>query len=160
MLNLVEFVQKLVKIFQHERPCLHHHGRHRRSRMTRFLLLLKMYRRWIWPLCKKDVMRACSEHMPSVCEPYLSRRKGTDTKDYSNCFYERMDKVLCACKKRSNPCLGPNFEVIVGDAIEKMKSYRETGTKFDVIFGDLTDTPINEVKKEFWQRLPNLVTKL
>ena len=61
------------------------------------------------------VMVGCSEHMRSVCGPYM---------DYGN-------------RK------GPNYEVICGDAIEYMEKAKARSEKFDFIFGDLTDTPVD-----------------
>ena len=59
------------------------------------------------------VMKGCAKHMRSVCGPYLDTRKG------------------------------PNYEVIVGDALVYMEEAKSQGLKFDFIFGDLTDTPVN-----------------
>merc|ERR1711884_589994 len=59
------------------------------------------------------VMDACSKFMPKVCGEYISKREG------------------------------PNYKIVEGDAFEEMEkllSNREE--RFDFIFGDLTDTPI------------------
>jgi len=61
------------------------------------------------------VMVGCSSHMRSVCGPYMDagNRKGA------------------------------NYEVICGDAIVYMEEAVGRGEKFDFIFGDLTDTPVD-----------------
>ncbi len=65
-----------------------------------------------------EVMSACSKHMRSVCGEYLEQRRGE------------------------------NFAVIEGDAFEEIKKFERLGTKFDFIFGDLTDTPIDATRSD------------
>lgn len=59
------------------------------------------------------VMQACNEHMRSVCGDVLEKRKGD------------------------------NYEIVVGDCMEKLNEYIQQGQKFDYVFGDLTDIPIS-----------------
>lgn len=59
------------------------------------------------------VMVACNEHMRFVCGDVLEKRKAE------------------------------NFEIIVGDCMEKLNGYIAEGKKFDYVFGDLTDIPIS-----------------
>jgi len=60
------------------------------------------------------VMRACKEHMRSVCGDVLDK-------------YD-----------------GENYKVIADDAFKYLAQYQEENKKFDVIFGDLTDIPIHQ----------------
>ncbi|XP_059083147.1 spermine synthase-like [Tigriopus californicus] len=62
----------------------------------------------------EKVMTACSTHIPSICEPYLSQRSG------------------------------PNFNVITGDCFRYLEVAQGSGTKFDAIICDLTDIPLTE----------------
>lgn len=59
------------------------------------------------------VMNACSKFMPKVCGEYLSKREG------------------------------PRYTIVEGDAFEEMEKLKsDPEQRFDFIFGDLTDTPI------------------
>lgn len=59
------------------------------------------------------VMVACNEHMRFVCGDVLEKRKGD------------------------------NYEIVVGDCLEKLAGYVKEGKKFDYVFGDLTDIPLS-----------------
>lgn len=59
------------------------------------------------------VMKACSQHMRSICGDYLDQRKGK------------------------------NYEIIVGDCVKALAHMIEEGRQFDYVFGDLTDIPIS-----------------
>jgi len=79
------------------------------------------------------VIRGCREHMPGV----------------SGKIMEKME--------------GDNYKIIVDDAFKWLKTYKEEGRKFDVIFGDLTDIPVHQggetwafVKSILLQSLTNL----
>ncbi|XP_012272731.1 spermine synthase [Orussus abietinus] len=60
------------------------------------------------------VMKACSQHMRSVCGDCLDKRKGD------------------------------NYEIIVGDCVKALAHMIEEGRRFDYVFGDLTDIPIGK----------------
>ncbi|XP_050316192.1 spermine synthase isoform X1 [Anthonomus grandis grandis] len=67
------------------------------------------------------VMKACSKHMRSVCGDVLDKLEG------------------------------PNYKIIVGDCMVTLEQYIKEGRKFDYIFGDLTDIPIEENESpELW----------
>ncbi|CAL8129585.1 unnamed protein product [Orchesella dallaii] len=67
------------------------------------------------------VMQQCREHLRSACGNTLDTYK-TD-----------------------------KYEIIVGDCVAYMKQCIESGSKFDVIFGDLTDIPISPIPQgEIW----------
>ncbi|XP_076246193.1 spermine synthase isoform X2 [Calliopsis andreniformis] len=59
------------------------------------------------------VMKACSQHMRSICGDCLDKRKGE------------------------------NYEIIVGDCAKALAHMIEEGRQFDYVFGDLTDIPIS-----------------
>ncbi|XP_077270472.1 spermine synthase isoform X3 [Temnothorax americanus] len=59
------------------------------------------------------VMKACSQHMRSICGDCLDKRKGD------------------------------NYEIIVGDCVKALAHMIEEGRQFDYVFGDLTDIPIS-----------------
>ncbi|XP_012528661.1 spermine synthase isoform X3 [Monomorium pharaonis] len=59
------------------------------------------------------VMKACSQHMRSICGDCLDKRKGD------------------------------NYEIIVGDCVKALAHMIEEGRRFDYVFGDLTDIPIS-----------------
>ncbi|KAG7202370.1 hypothetical protein KM043_018694 [Ampulex compressa] len=59
------------------------------------------------------VMKACSQHMRSICGDCLDKRKGE------------------------------NYEIIVGDCVKALAHMIEEGRQFDYVFGDLTDIPIS-----------------
>ncbi|XP_020289613.1 spermine synthase isoform X2 [Pseudomyrmex gracilis] len=59
------------------------------------------------------VMKACSEHMRSICGDCLDKKKGD------------------------------NYEIIVGDCVKALAHMIEEGRQFDYVFGDLTDIPIS-----------------
>ncbi|XP_046752505.1 spermine synthase [Diprion similis] len=59
------------------------------------------------------VMKACSQHMRSICGDCLDKMKGD------------------------------NYEIIVGDCVKTLKHMIEEGRQFDYVFGDLTDIPIS-----------------
>ncbi|XP_015591721.1 spermine synthase isoform X2 [Cephus cinctus] len=59
------------------------------------------------------VMKACSQHMTSICGDCLDKRKGD------------------------------NYEIIVGDCFKALTHMIEEGRQFDYVFGDLTDIPIS-----------------
>lgn len=65
------------------------------------------------------VMEACSKHMRSVCGSYLDK------------------------DKRS----GNNYSIIVGDAIKFMQEKQSLNEEFGIIFGDLTDVPVEPDSK-------------
>lgn len=77
-----------------------------------------------------QVMNACSEHMRSVCGPYLDPDKRK----------------------------GPNYEVICGDAFNFMNRAIASGCKFDYVFGDLTDTPTAGHGDDDWNFLKRTLT--
>jgi len=69
------------------------------------------------------------------------------------------DVVMQQCKKYLRSACGTTldnyetdkYQIIVGDCVAYMKKYIESGKKFDVIFGDLTDIPINPTPTgELW----------
>lgn len=69
------------------------------------------------------------------------------------------DAVMRSCRKHlrsaCGDCLdnydGPNYKVIVGDAIAHMQDYIKEGRQFDYVFGDLTDVPISQTPRgEHW----------
>uniref|UniRef100_A0A6B2EHZ7 Putative spermidine synthase n=1 Tax=Phlebotomus kandelakii TaxID=1109342 RepID=A0A6B2EHZ7_9DIPT len=67
------------------------------------------------------VMQACNEHLRSICGDVLERRRG------------------------------PDFEIIVGDAMVALQKYIKEERKFDYVFGDLTDVPISPTPTgELW----------
>ncbi|XP_055702287.1 spermine synthase isoform X3 [Phlebotomus papatasi] len=67
------------------------------------------------------VMQACNEHLKSICGDVLERRRG------------------------------PNYEIIVEDAMVALQKYIKEGRKFDYVFGDLTDVPISPTPTgELW----------
>lgn len=60
---------------------------------------------------------------------------------------------------------GPNYQVIVGDAIAYMQQCAQEGTQFDFVFGDLTDLPCSLTEnKDFYQdngdEMWNFVTQI
>ncbi|XP_033356672.1 spermine synthase isoform X3 [Bombus vosnesenskii] len=59
------------------------------------------------------VIKACSQHMRSICGNCLDKRKGE------------------------------NYEIIVGDCVKTLAHMIEEGRQFDYVFGDLTDIPIS-----------------
>ncbi|XP_011312660.1 spermine synthase isoform X1 [Fopius arisanus] len=59
------------------------------------------------------VMKACSEHMRSICGDCLDKKKGE------------------------------NYEIIVGDCVNALAHMIDEGRQFDYVFGDLTDIPIS-----------------
>ncbi|XP_018400435.1 PREDICTED: spermine synthase isoform X3 [Cyphomyrmex costatus] len=59
------------------------------------------------------VMKACSQHMRSICGDCLDKRKDD------------------------------NYEIIVGDCVKALAHMIEEGRQFDYVFGDLTDIPIS-----------------
>ncbi|CAL7946042.1 unnamed protein product [Xylocopa violacea] len=59
------------------------------------------------------VIKACSQHMRSICGDCLDKRKGE------------------------------NYEIIVGDCAKTLAHMIEEGRQFDYVFGDLTDIPIS-----------------
>ncbi|XP_076221299.1 spermine synthase isoform X2 [Nomia melanderi] len=59
------------------------------------------------------VIKACSQHMRSICGDCLDKRKGE------------------------------NYEIIVGDCVKALARMIEEGRQFDYVFGDLTDIPIS-----------------
>ncbi|XP_033318105.1 spermine synthase isoform X2 [Bombus vancouverensis nearcticus] len=59
------------------------------------------------------VIKACSQHMRSICGNCLDKRKGE------------------------------NYEIIVGDCVKTLAHMIEEGQQFDYVFGDLTDIPIS-----------------
>ncbi|XP_063975288.1 spermine synthase isoform X2 [Diachasmimorpha longicaudata] len=59
------------------------------------------------------VMKACSQHMRSICGDCLDKRKGD------------------------------NYEIIVGDCVKALAHMIDEGRQFDYVFGDLTDIPIS-----------------
>lgn len=59
------------------------------------------------------VMKACSQHLRSICGDCLDKRKGD------------------------------NYEIIVGDCTKALAHMIEEGRQFDYVFGDLTDIPIS-----------------
>ncbi|XP_046625326.1 spermine synthase isoform X2 [Neodiprion virginianus] len=59
------------------------------------------------------VIKACSQHMRSICGDCLDKMKGD------------------------------NYEIIVGDCVKTLKHMIEEGRQFDYVFGDLTDIPIS-----------------
>ncbi|XP_048260443.1 spermine synthase isoform X2 [Bombus terrestris] len=59
------------------------------------------------------VIKACSQHMRSICGNCLDKRKGE------------------------------NYEIIVGDCVKTLAHMIEEGKQFDYVFGDLTDIPIS-----------------
>ncbi|XP_076280512.1 spermine synthase isoform X3 [Lasioglossum baleicum] len=59
------------------------------------------------------VIKACSQHMRSVCGDCLDKRKGE------------------------------NYEIVVGDCAKALAHMIEQGRQFDYVFGDLTDIPIS-----------------
>ncbi|XP_014467625.1 PREDICTED: spermine synthase isoform X4 [Dinoponera quadriceps] len=59
------------------------------------------------------VMKACSQHMRSICGDCLDKRKGD------------------------------NYEIIVGDCVKALAHMIAEGRRFDYVFGDLTDIPIS-----------------
>jgi spermine synthase len=74
------------------------------------------------------VMKACKEHLRSVCDDTLDNYK---TK---------------------------NYEVIVGDCIPFMEKCKADGKKFDFIFGDLTDIPISqEPQGQIWNFIKKIL---
>ncbi|XP_044008280.1 spermine synthase isoform X2 [Aphidius gifuensis] len=58
------------------------------------------------------VMKACSQHLRSICGDCLDKRKGD------------------------------NYEIIVGDCVKALTHMIDEGRQFDYVFGDLTDIPI------------------
>lgn len=76
--------------------------------------LLKEKPKYITMLEIDDVvMKACSQHMRSICGDCLDKRKGD------------------------------NYEIIVGDCVKALAHMIEEGRQFDYVFGDLTDIPIS-----------------
>lgn len=74
--------------------------------------------------------------------------------------------VMDSCRKymRSvcGDCLdnydGPNYKIIVGDAIAYMKDCIEQNKSFDYVFGDLTDIPISSSPRgELWDFIRNII---
>ena len=59
------------------------------------------------------VLKACSKYMKTTCGHYLDQRENERQK------------------------------VIIGDALEFMENSQKTSTEFDIIFGDLTDVPVD-----------------
>ncbi|XP_034949638.1 spermine synthase isoform X1 [Chelonus insularis] len=59
------------------------------------------------------VIKACSQHMRSICGDCLDKRKGD------------------------------NYKIIIGDCVEALAHMIEEGRQFDYVFGDLTDIPIS-----------------
>ncbi|XP_043269615.1 spermine synthase isoform X1 [Venturia canescens] len=59
------------------------------------------------------VMKACSQHMRSICGDCLDKRKGD------------------------------NYEIIIGDCVKALAHMIDEGRQFDYVFGDLTDIPIS-----------------
>ncbi|KAK0171397.1 hypothetical protein PV328_009135 [Microctonus aethiopoides] len=59
------------------------------------------------------VIKACSQHMRSICGDCLDKKKGD------------------------------NYEIIVGDCVKALTHMIEEGRQFDYVFGDLTDIPIS-----------------
>lgn len=67
------------------------------------------------------VMRACNEHMKSICGDILEKKSG------------------------------PNYQIIVDDCMKSLNMFASEGRKFDYVFGDLTDIPISDTPSgEMW----------
>jgi len=79
------------------------------------------------------VMQQCREHLRGACGNALDK---FDTEKYPT----------------------PSETIVVGDCVEQMKLCVEWDTKFDFIFGDLTDIPINTLPEgELWDFVLNII---
>lgn len=78
------------------------------------------------------VMDACNEFMPSVCGPYLRK----DNRE------------------------GPTHKIIVGDAVAFLENCLKEKRVFDVIFGDLTDTPVSTspLEDNVWEFIRSIIS--
>jgi len=80
----------------------------------------------------EDVMKLCRQHLRSAC--------GSALDSY----------------------VGPNHRILVSDCLLEMDKFVEDGTKFDFIFGDLTDVPLSltpQKQNKEWQFLQSVLGK-
>ncbi|XP_057327470.1 spermine synthase isoform X2 [Microplitis mediator] len=75
------------------------------------------------------VIKACGQHMRSVCGDCLDKRKGE------------------------------NYEIIIGDCVEALSHMVEEGRQFDYVFGDLTDLPISPPDGDAWDFIRLILNK-
>jgi len=73
------------------------------------------------------VMRACKEHMRSVCGEVLDKFEAE------------------------------KYKIIADDALKWLATYKEEGRQFDVIFGDLTDIPVHGDDTSTWNFVRTVV---
>jgi len=77
------------------------------------------------------------------------------------------DAVMRGCQKHLRKACGTtldcykteNYEIIVGDAFEYLRKFISDGTKFDYVFGDLTDIPVGDYdgSGDLWEFLGSVM---